>query len=495
MPERVRVRFAPSPTGELHLGNARTALFNWLFARHNGGVFILRVEDTDVARSTEGAERSILEGLRWLGLEWAEGPEKGGEFGPYHQSNRLVIYRSHVDQLLREEQAYRCYCSAERLEEMRREQRRQGKAPGYDGRCRRLSESEARRFESQGIEPVIRFKTPVQGETSFSDLLRGNIGFANDTLDDFVLMKSDGYPTYHLANVVDDHLMEVSHVLRADEWIPSTPRHVLLYQAFGWDPPHYIHLPLILDQAGGKLSKRQGNVSVDAYRRAGYLPEAVVNYLALLGWSPGDTQEILDLEELVSKFSWERITVSPAIFDVERLNWFNRWYIRGSSTERIAQLAAPYLAEAYGKEEHSDGTAYSPRAWLKLLVECVREEVDSLGQMPAHVAFAFLDELAYTGEAAEALRSPEAGDVLSAFLESVEPLESLDVSTAKAVLQGLRAVMKERRNLGPRQVLFPIRASLTGSVHGPDLAVVLALLGKERCVQRIAVLRNSFLAS
>ena len=491
MTERVRVRFAPSPTGELHLGNARTALFNWLFARHNGGVFVLRVEDTDVARSTEGAERSILEGLRWLGLDWAEGPEKGGEFGPYHQSDRLTIYRSHAEQLLREDRAYRCYCSAERLEEMRREQRGRGKAPGYDGRC----EAEEKRFESQGIKPVIRFKTPAQGETSFRDLLRGSIGFANDSLDDFVLLKSDGYPTYHLANVVDDHLMEISHVLRADEWIPSTPRHVLLYQAFGWAPPHFIHLPLILDQAGGKLSKRQGNVSVGAYRQAGYQPEAVVNYLALLGWSPGDTQEILDLEELVSRFSWERITTSPAIFDVERLNWFSKWYIRESSTERIAQLVAPYLAEAYGKEEHSEGTVYSPRSWLELLVEYVREEVDSLGQMPAHVAFAFLDELAYTGEAAEALRSPQAGDVLSAFLESVEPLESLDLSTAKAVLQRLRALMKERKNLGAREVLFPVRAGLTGTVHGPDLAVVLALLGKDRCVQRIALLQNSFLAS
>jgi nondiscriminating glutamyl-tRNA synthetase len=495
MTERVRVRFAPSPTGELHLGNARTALFNWLFARHNGGGFVLRVEDTDAARSTEGAERSILEGLRWLGLEWDEGPKEGGKFGPYRQSDRLAIYRSHAEQLLREERAYRCYCSAERLDEMRQGQRRRGEAPGYDGRCRRLSEVEAKRLESQGIEPVIRFKTPVQGETSFLDLLRGSIGFANDSLDDFVLLKSDGYPTYHLANVVDDHLMEVSHVLRADEWIPSTPRHVLLYQAFSWAPPHFIHLPLILDQAGGKLSKRQGNVSVDVYRQAGYLPEAVVNYLALLGWSPGDTQEILDLEELVSKFSWERITTSPAIFDLERLNWFNKWYIRESSTERIAQLVAPYLAEAYGKEEHSEGTVYSPRAWIELLVESVREEVDSLGQMPAHVAFAFLDELAYTGKAAEALRSPQAGDVLSAFAESVEPLESLDLSTAKAVLQRLRALMKERMNLRPREVLFPVRASLTGTVHGPDLAVVLALLGRDRCVQRIASLRNSFLAS
>ena len=492
MTERVRVRFAPSPTGELHLGNVHTALFNWLLARHHGGTFVLRVEDTDVVRSSEAAERTILEGLLWLGLDWDEGPEKGGAFGPYRQSDRLAIHLSHAERLLEGDLAYRCYCSSERLEELRREQRRRGQPPGYDGRCRALSDAQARQYESQGIKPVIRFKVPEEGQTSFLDLTRGTITFANDSLDDFVILKSDGSPTYHLANVVDDHLMEISHVLRADEWIPSTPLHVLLYRAFGWDPPHYLHLPLILDKAGGKLSKRHSDVSVGVYKDQGYLPEAIVNYLALLGWSPGDTQEILSAKELVERFSWDRISSSPAIFDVERLNWFNRWYIRHLPSERIAQAVAPYLREAYGREERSEDTAYSPEEWLELLVDNVREEVDSLGQMPVHVAFAFFDELAFTGEAAEVLRKASTREVLEAFVEMVQSRPVLDVSEAKTVLDRMKSMLGERRNLAARGVMFPVRASLTGSLHGPNLAVVMALLGKDRCVQRATQLESSF---
>ena len=492
MAKTARVRFAPSPTGELHLGNVRTALFNWLFARHYNGSFILRIEDTDVARSSEEAERAILEGLRWLGIDWDEGPGKEGSFGPYRQSDRLAIYRSHATRLLDAGLAYRCYCSSERLEEMRREQRRRDRPPRYDRRCRTLTDADRERYESQGTEPVIRFMTPGQGETSFRDLLRGEISFGNDTLDDFVIMKSDGYPTYHLASVVDDHLMEVSHVLRAEDWIPSSPRHVLLYRAFGWEPPHFVHLPLILDKAGGKLSKRQGDMSVADYKQNGYLPEALVNYLALLGWSPGDTQEILSAEELIDRFTWDRISVSPAVFDLERLNWFNRWYIRHLPVDRMAHAVAPYLREAYGREEQSEDTAYSPDEWLTLLVDNVREEVDSLGQIPAHVAFAFIDELAYTGEAAEAMRAPAAGEVLVAFVDKLQSLEILDIAAANTVLQNLRALLKERRNLGAREVMFPIRAGLTGSVHGPNLAAVIALLGRDRCIRRVTQLQSSF---
>jgi len=491
MTERIRVRFAPSPTGELHLGNVRTALFNWLFARHHGGVFILRIEDTDVLRSSEEAERAILEGLLWLGLDWDEGPEREGQHGPYHQSDRLNIYRSHAERLLEAGLAYRCYCSTERLEEMRREQRRHGQPPGYDGRCRALSAAESQAYENQGIKPVIRFKVPREGHTSFSDLLRGTIDFPNDSLDDFIILKSDGYPTYHLANVVDDHLMEISHVLRADEWIPSTPLHMLLYDAFHWDPPHYLHLPLILDKAGGKLSKRHGDSSADDYKQKGYLPEAVVNHLALLGWSPGDTQEILSMNELVDRFTWERIATSPAIFDVERLNWFNRWYTRHLPSETVARAASPFLREAYGLEERSEGTAYSPQAWLELLVENVREEIDHLGQIPTHAAFAFIDEPAYTGEAASVLRTPQAREVLAVFVEMVQSLDNLDVSSASTILKELRALLKERENLGAREVMFPIRATLTGSIHGPNLAAVMALLGRNRCVERAAQLNSS----
>lgn len=492
MDDVVRVRFAPSPTGELHLGNVRTALFNWLFARHYGGQLILRIEDTDVARSTEEAEHAILDGLRWLSLDWDEGPERDGDVGPYHQSRRLDIYRGHVEQLLREGQAYRCYCSPERLESMRREQRRRGQPPGYDGHCRDLTTDEANRYKVQGIEPVVRFRTPNEGQTLFHDLLRGEIGFHNDSLDDFVILKSDGYPTYHLASVVDDHLMAVSHVLRADDWIPSSPRHVLLYHAFGWDPPSYIHLPLILDQDGGKLSKRAGDISVATFRQRGYLPEAIVNYLALLGWSPGDTQELLTVDELTNRFTWERISASPAIFDLERLNWFNKWYIRHLPLERIAREVTPFLREAYGEDERSSGTAYSPQAWLELLVDNVREELDSLSEIPAHVGFAFLDALSYTAEAREVLSEMTAGGVLEAFIEKVKPVEVLDVHGADSLLADLRSQFKQQAGLGARQVMFALRGSLTGSLHGPNLAAIVALLGKDRCIQRAGSSQAAF---
>lgn len=492
MSDRLRVRFAPSPTGVPHLGNLRTALFNWLFARHYGGAFVVRIEDTDVARSTEGAVEVILDGLRWLGLDWDEGPDKGGEFAPYYQSQRLAIYLRHAQRLLEEGQAYHCYCTPVRLERMRRDQQSRGEPPRYDRKCRELSEKERSQLEAQGTNPVVRLKTPVEGETSFHDLLRGEISFANSSLDDFVLLKSDGYPTYHLANVVDDHLMEVTDVLRGDEWIPSAPRHILLYQAFGWDPPRFIHLPLILDKSGGKMSKRLGEISIASYRERGYLPAAMVNYLALLGWSPGDTQEIFSLEELAERFSWERISVSPAIFDPQRLNWFNRWHITHSPPREIARDVVRHLREAYGQSERSEGTPYSAEEWLELLVDSVREEVDNLGQIPAHVAFAFLDEVAFTAEAMKTLQWSSAQRVLAAFLERMEPIDRLDVAQAASLLQQLRLSLKDKDDLEAKQVLFPIRASLTGSLRGPSLAVVMALLGRERCIERVISSQNSF---
>ncbi len=451
----------------------------------------MRIEDTDVARRVDGAEEAILAGLRWLGLDWDEGPDKGGSFGPYYQSERASLYQTHAQRLLQEGQAYRCYCSVERLEELREKQQRRGEPSGYDRRCRKLGEAETRRYEALGIEPVIRFKVPLEGETMFHDLLRGEITFANTTLDDFVLLKSDGYPTYHLANVVDDHFMEITDVLRADEWIPSTPRHIMIYQALGWQPPHYIHLPLILQKSGGKMSKRLGDISLVSYRQRGYLPEAVLNYLALLGWSPGDTEEIFTLQELVKRFSWERVSVSPAIFDLERLNWFSRRYIRQCPLEKLARAVAPYLREAYGEDERSQETAYSPRAWQELLVEHVREEVDRLEQIPPRVRFIFLDEIDYTTNALEVLRASKAGVILETFLEKLNASGSLDVNEASSLLKDLRLEFEKKDDLKAAEVMFPVRASLTGALKGPSLAAVIALLGKGRCVQRVRSLQNS----
>ncbi|MGA2284712.1 MAG: glutamate--tRNA ligase, partial [Dehalococcoidia bacterium] len=319
----VRVRFAPSPTGIPHVGNIRTALFNWLFARHEGGGFVLRIEDTDQTRLVSEALDAIVASLRWLGLDWDEGPEVGGPHGPYFQSQRLERYHRAADELIAKDAAYRCYCSPERLEQVRAEQTRRKEPPRYDRRCRFLSDAECAQEEATGIKPVVRFKTPLSGRTEFDDVVRGHVAFENETLDDFVLLKSDGFPTYHLANVVDDHVMEISHVLRADEWLPSTPRHLLLYAALGYAPPVFAHLPMILGPDRAKLSKRHGAVSLLEYKRQGYLPEVMFNFLGLLGWSLDDHTEIISREEFIRHFSLERIVKNPAIFDVEKLTWMN----------------------------------------------------------------------------------------------------------------------------------------------------------------------------
>ncbi|MBM4448931.1 MAG: glutamate--tRNA ligase, partial [Chloroflexi bacterium] len=298
MNKPVRVRFAPSPTGFPHVGNIRTALFNWLFARHSGGVFIVRIEDTDVARRVKGALEGILGGLRWLGLDWDEGPEVGGKYGPYFQSQRLDLYREAAKRLVAQGDAYYCYCSSERLAEIRAEQQKRKQSVGYDRHCRDLTGAERKQKEAEGITPVVRFKMPLEGQTSFKDIIWGEIVVENSTLDDYVLLKSDGYPTYHLANVVDDHLMEISHVLRAEEWLSSVPRHKLLYQALGYEMPLLAHLPMILGTDRSKLSKRHGAVSITEYKEQGYLPEAMVNFLALLGWSLDDKTEIFSRDEL-----------------------------------------------------------------------------------------------------------------------------------------------------------------------------------------------------
>ena len=341
----VRVRFAPSPTGYPHIGNIRTALFNWLFARHSRGTFVLRIEDTDQTRKVEGALDSILDALRWLGLDWDEGPEKGGPYGPYFQSERVDLYAKHAQQLVESGRAYKCYCPPERLAAMRDEMaERKESMRSYDRHCRDLPPEEQARLESGGTVPVVRFKVPLEGRTTFHDLVRGDITFDNGELDDLVLLKSDGYPTYHLANVVDDHVMEISHVMRADEWLSSTPRHVLLYEAFGWQPPLFAHLPMILGPDKAKLSKRHGATAVTEFQEAGYLPPAMLNFMALLGWSLDDKTELFTAEELVRHFSIERIGTTAAVFSHDKLTWMNGVYIRGMGVEELADLLVPFLA-------------------------------------------------------------------------------------------------------------------------------------------------------
>ena len=337
----VRTRYAPSPTGEPHLGNIRTALYDWLLARHYGGQFILRIEDTDQQRYAEGGVEALFSALRWLGLEWDEGPDVGGPHGPYVQSERLELYNSYTDRLLAQDNAYQCYCSPERLAEVRKQQQARKEPPRYDRRCRDLTPEQRAEAEASGVAPVVRFKTPLTGETVAHDVLRGDIVFKNETLDDFVLMKSDGYPTYHLAAIVDDHLMEITHVIRSDEWLPSAPRHFLIYQAFGWEPPLIAHVSRVLGPDKTKLSKRHGAHSVLDYREQGFLPDAVINFLALLGWSLDDHTEIIDRQTLVQHFDLDRVLPNPAVFNQDKLLWMNGMYIRQMPPETLADVLRP----------------------------------------------------------------------------------------------------------------------------------------------------------
>ncbi len=467
----VRVRFAPSPTGYPHLGNIRTALFNWLFARHNGGTFILRIEDTDVNRKVEEAVDAIMESLRWLGLDWDE--------GPYFQSQRLHLYRESADRLLEGGYAYLCYCSPERLEAMRQEQTRQKRPPKYDGHCRYLTQQERAHLEASGITPVVRFKTPLEGETSFRDLIRGQLTFNNSTLDDFILLKSDGYPTYHLANIVDDHLMAISHILRADEWLSSTPRHVLLYRALGWEPPEFAHLPMILGPDRSKLSKRHGATTTAEYKEQGYLPQAMINFLALLGWSLDDKTELLSREELIKHFSLGRVSKTAAVFDKRKLEWMNGVYVRQLSAEEFAQRAAPFL------DRDLPPSVKRPldEDYISKLMPLLQERVKTLAEVFELADFFFLDELKYdTG-----LLLSDGLDVESATYAAkiaskrLEAMEAWDANSIEGLLRPLSAEL----DLSTRKFFGLLRTAITGRTAAPPLFQTMVVLGKVKCIERL----------
>ncbi len=484
MEKAVRVRFAPSPTGLPHVGNIRTALFNWLFARHSKGQFIVRIEDTDVARWVKGASEAILESLHWLELDWDEGPEVGGEYEPYSQSQRLDIYRVIAQQLVKQGDAYLCYCSPERLEQMRAEQMRRKVPPGYDRRCRNLSARERVQLEIQGTIPVIRFKTPLDGETRFDDLIRGQVVFDNRNLDDFVLLKSDGYPTYHLANVVDDHLMEISHVLRADEWLASTPRHVLLYEALDYQPPLFAHLPMILGPDRSKLSKRHGAVSILDYREQGYPPEAVINFLALLGWSLDDRTEIISREQLVRDFSLERIAKTGAIFNIDKLNWMSGVYIRQFNAEEFLQRVLPFLEAGLPQGiKRPLSTEY-----VQQIAPLIQERITTLGEAAEYADFFFVQELDYDPALLTADVTAEAAlEALQAADKRLQRLDSFDASS----LEGLLRPLASELGLKTGEFFGLLRVATTGRTAAPPLFQTMAILGKERCLKRIeAALRK-----
>ncbi len=471
----VRVRIAPSPTGYFHVGSARTALFNWLFARHHGGQFIVRIEDTDRKRYNSDAVSDTMESLRWLGLHWDEGPEVGGDHGPYYQSERLDLYHEYASRLVVEGQAYRCYCSPERLAAMREEQRERKTEVGYDRHCRHLTAAQRAEYEMTGIIPVIRLKAPLEGQTTFHDVLYGTITVENDTLDDLVLLKSDGFPTYHLAVVVDDHLMEISHIMRGDEWLPSVPKHVLLYSAFGWEMPVYAHLPLILAPTGkGKLSKRHGGVEIRDFRRQGYLPEAMINYLARVGWSYDDKTEIFDRGELIRCFDMSGINNSPARFSYERLEWMNAYYVRQLEVDDLAQRLVPFLSGAGFEVTAGD---------LCPMVPLIQERIKTLAEAVDWLDFFFQEDIQYDAELLVA-KNVDAAASLEALRQAREQLASLPRFEAEAIESSLRA-LADRLGLKVGQLLGSLRVAVTGKKVAPPLFETLAILGRERALARI----------
>ncbi len=478
----VRVRYAPSPTGEPHVGNIRSALFNWLYARHTGGKFIVRIEDTDQARSVPGATEAIVEALEWLGLDWDEGPGKGGGYGPYAQSERRAIYEEHADWLIAEGKAYRCYCSTGRLEALRKAEQAAGRRGGYDRRCRDPGEAEKAKDESADPgESVVRFRTPLEGEIVIDDAIRGEVVFSAAALDDFVLLKSDGYPTYHLANVVDDHLMEITHVMRAEEWLPSAPRHVELYRAFGYEAPRLAHLPMILGPDRSKLSKRHGATSALQFRDDGYLPEAMVNFLALLGWSYDESTEIFTRDELVEHFTLERILANPAVFNRDKLDWFNGLYIRRMSDGALADALAPWLED----ERRGLPTNALPvnRDYLCSVVPLERERLKKLSEAPEMLSFFFVEDLAYDAALLTPKGMSRAG-AEAALERAASTAEGVGDWSRDALEVAYRALAEEM-GLKTGQLFGCIRVAVTGRTAAPPLFDTLAVLGRERCLNRL----------
>ncbi|MBN2189404.1 MAG: glutamate--tRNA ligase [Chitinispirillaceae bacterium] len=477
MSETVRVRFAPSPTGYLHAGGARSALFNYLFAKHNGGTFILRIEDTDRSRYVEGALQEIYDSLKWLGLEWDEGPEKGGAYGPYVQSERAALYRGHAEKLLASGGAYRCFCTPERLAALREEQEKNRQPAGYDKKCRALSKEENERLLSAGTPHVVRLAIPAGRKIVFNDLIRGPIEYSSDVLDDIILIKSDGFPTYHMANVVDDHLMNITHVMRGDEWISSTPRHVLLYEAFGWRPPQFAHLPVILAGDGKKLSKRKGAASVMDYKRAGYLPEALFNFLALLGWAPGDEREKMGREELAKAFSLERVSPKPAVFDEKKLEWMNGTYL----AERSAASLAAEIVPAWKEKGWILKEAKEDDCFYRAVIDLLKVRAKKLVELVDNSEYFFRDPEKYEAKGAKKQFRPETAQSLKALAEAIGGAAEFSAPALEKTYHDYA----EKAGIQPGQIIHPTRLAVSGASFGPGLFELMSLLGKETVLRRM----------
>lgn len=479
----VRVRFAPSPTGYLHIGGLRTALYNYLFAKKNNGSFILRIEDTDRTRYVQGAIENLISKLYWSGLSIDEGVclENGkisekGDYGPYIQSLRVEkeIYQKYAQELIEKGYAYYCFCSKERLDNIKAQQKADGKIPRYDGLCRGVSVQQAKERIKNGEKYVIRLKLPANRDIVFEDLIKGKITINTNDMDDQVLIKEDGFPTYHFAVVIDDHLMKITHIVRGDEWISSTPKHVFMYEAFGWDMPTFVHLPTVLNKNGKKLSKRNDDVSVEDFKEKGYLPQALINYLALVGWSPESNKEILSIEEMIEEFSFERVSKSGGVFDVDKLDWVNAQYIRKTETTELSKLVKPYLVKAGFIKEDIDEKR------LLLITETFKESISRLSQIVEQSRFLF-EDVEVEKDAIE-MRNVAHIEILKEKIR--EELENIDEMTQEISKTFMKKIQKASGFKG-KDLYMPVRALLTGRVHGPELSNILEILGKEEILKRL----------
>ena len=471
--KNVRVRFAPSPTGYLHVGGLRTALYNYLFAKRQNGKFILRIEDTDQSRKVEGAVENLIQTLKWAGVEYDEGPDKDGGFGPYVQSQRLSIYQTHAEELIHKGHAYYCFCSAERLAEVKNKNKELKLPFSYDRHCRQIDPAEAKRRVDAGEPHVVRMKMPLEGELTFEDVIRGNVTIGFNVLDDQVLIKTDGFPTYHLAVVVDDHLMGITHVIRGEEWLSSVPKHILLYQFFGWELPVMAHLPLLLNPDKSKLSKRQGDVAVEDYRNKGYLKEALVNFVSFLGWNPGDDRELFSLEQLVQEFSLERVGKSGAVFNIEKLNWLNQQHLRLKSNEELAAMMKPLFA--------AKGITIEDDVYLASVIALLKDRLTFPQDFVNISEYFFLDPKTFD-EAA--MKKNWTADAPVRMLLLAEVLKMLSVFTHETIEKVMRA-FAERFEIKTNELIHPTRLALSGKPAGPGLFEMMAVLGKETVVRRL----------
>lgn len=471
----VRVRFAPSPTGYLHVGGLRTVLYNYLFAKQTGGKFIVRIEDTDQTRIVDGAVEGMLDTLKKCGMVYDEGPDKDGGFGPYTQSKRTELYRKYAKELVENDKAYPCFCTSERLDELRALQKLRKEAPGYDGLCRNLPKDDVAKRISEGEKHVIRMKVPKDLSVKFKDAVRGHITFEGANVDDQVLMKSDNFPTYHLANVIDDHLMGITHVIRGEEWLPSTPKHVVLYESLGFELPTFAHLPLLLNMDRTKLSKRQNDVAVEDYLEKGYVLEALLNFVSLLGWNVGEgsEQEIFSLDELTEKFTLERVNKAGAVFDVAKLKWMNGIYIREMNEDKFFDYVKPFLIKAnidISNEEESKKICFSVRDNVETASDIVQETM------------LFFEELSFeTDEAKTLANSEDSITVFKAILDKLNEIEVLENDSFKAMM---KSVQKETGFKG-KALWMPYRVGISGKMHGPDISTITTIFGKEKVVERL----------